>query len=359
MDKRNLAHSRMHNLGLSGRSFDSPEDVVGWLCAVQSQDYGPAKWSIAQRCSEVDDASLDRAFADARFLRTHVLRPTWHFVLPADIRWMLELTGPRVQTTNGHRYRELGLDTPTKRRSVTVMTRALRGGHLARKELGAVLERSGINVDGQRLPYILMNAELEGVICSGIRDGKQQTYALLDERAPKARTLAPDEALAKLTLRYFTSHGPATVKDMRWWSSLTVAQIKNGLEMVGPRLGNEVIDGTTYWFAPSTARRRPRSPRVELLQAFDEYTVGYSESKYLLALSGPPKVDPGSVPNAVVILDTQFAGHWKRTQKKDEVVIEAFLYSRLDGGARKALEAEAARYGAFLGLPPRVVTTTL
>ncbi len=350
----------MKNLGLVGRSSASPTEIVGHLGAVQSQDFGPAKWSLAHRTTGVDNAALDRAFDDGIFLRTHVLRPTWHFVLPTDIRWLLELTGPRVQTTNAHRYRQLGLDATDLKRSKGVIVRALRREQLTRQELGAVLERSGISVEGQRLAYILMNAELEGAICSGALKGKQHSYALLDDRAPNATSLTPDEALAELTLRYFSSHGPATVKDFRWWSSLTVAQIKSGLEIVSPQLENETVDGLTYWFTPSRLPAKPRSPRVELLQAFDEYVVGYSESKHLLDQSGVARaLRDRPVFSGVVILDGQVTGHWKRTVKKDHAVIEAALYKRLDEGAMHALKARATEYGAFLGVPATVTSTPM
>src|SRR3954447_736776 len=104
-DAVDLAHRRMHNLRLSGPPLASVEDAVRWLGAVQSQDYGPAKWSIGQRTIGVDDGDLDRAFDEGALLRTHVLRPTWHFVLPADIRWMLALTAPRVHALNAYMYR--------------------------------------------------------------------------------------------------------------------------------------------------------------------------------------------------------------------------------------------------------------
>ncbi len=334
MDSGEITLRRLRNLGLAPRTFESAEEVVGRLGAVQSQDYGPAKWSVARRAPDTDDTALDRAFDDGIFLRTHVLRPTWHFVLPADIAWLLKLTGPRVQMTNAHRYRQLGLDAADLKRSTRVITRALRKDQLTRKEIAAVLESAGIDVDGQRLPHMLMNAELEGVICSGALNGKQHTYALLEDRAPHARTLSPDEALSELTLRYFSSHGPATVKDFGWWSSLTVAQIKQGLDTLGSAVESEIVDGIRYWFVPATRPRRSSTARAELLQAYDEYCVGYSESKFLLDLSGMANaLRDRPAFNAVVILDGQVIGRWKRTAKKDSVVIEAARAVRFPSAA--------------------------
>lgn len=352
----------MSNVRLWGPPFSAPEDVVRWLGAVQSQDYGPAKWSIADRTDGVSDADVERAFADGAILRTHVLRPTWHFVLPADIRWLLELTAPRVHALNAYYYRQLGLDDAARAKSSELIAGALRGGNrLARKEIAALLQGAGIGTEGFRLGYMLIDAELNGVICSGPLNGKQHTYMLLDERAPQAKSLTGDEALAELTLRYFTSHGPATAKDFKWWSSLKLSDIRKGLDLVGSQLQHEVVEGVSYWFAPSPPSPMPPSPTVHLLQGYDEYVVGYSESKHLLDVSGAARSAPGrrAVFNQLVMLDSQLVGFWKRTPKKDSVLIEAALYTPFDDAQTRALQAAADRHGEFLGLTASVVSTTL
>lgn len=228
----------------AGASPARPEDVVGWFGASQAQEYGPAKWAVGQRTGVASDADIEKALADGAILRTHVLRPTWHFVLPADITWMLELTAPRVFAQTASHFKNLGLDETTLERASKVIESELRGGnHLMRKELKAILEKSGIHVEGLRMAFITMFAELRGVVCSGARRGKQQTYALLAERAPNARVLDPDQALEELTHRFFVSRCPATLKDFCWWSSLRVADGRRGLEMVGARLTSKVIGG--------------------------------------------------------------------------------------------------------------------
>jgi hypothetical protein len=357
-----IAHWRMHNLRLSGEPFDAPADAVRWLGAVQSQDYGPAKWSAGMRARGASDEALDQAMAEGAILRTHVLRPTWHFVVPEDIRWMLELTGPRVQVANGHPYRLYELDGDTLARSSTLIVDSLVGeNQRTRKELGALLEAAGISTAGQRLPYILMNAELNGLICSGALKGKQQTYALLDERAPRARRLEPDEALAELTLRYFTSHGPATERDFQAWSSLTLTDIRRGLAMVASRLENAEINGLPYWFAEPVPNVAPVSPTAHLLQGYDEYFMGYRESRHVVDLAGFTDSLPNgrSVFNGVVVLNGQIAGHWRRALKRREVVFDVALYRPLDDAQRGALEAAAHRQSEFLGLDARIVTTRL
>ncbi|HXQ33145.1 MAG TPA: crosslink repair DNA glycosylase YcaQ family protein, partial [Anaerolineales bacterium] len=126
-----------------------------------------------------------------------MLRPTWHFVAPADIRWVLALTAPRVQAVNAYMYRKLEMDNALFKRSNTALTKALRGGkELTRVELASALQQAGIPTVGElRMGYIMMRAELDAVVCSGARRGKQYTYALLEERVPPVKKLDRDEAL--------------------------------------------------------------------------------------------------------------------------------------------------------------------
>jgi hypothetical protein len=362
VNNADLAHWRMSNLRLVGPPFDAPEDVVRWLCAVQSQDYGPAKWAVGSRAIGATDASMDQAFADGAILRTHVLRPTWHFVLPEDIRWLLEATAPRVQVANRYMYRRLGLDEVVRGRCNELIVGALRGGNqLTRKELKSVLERAGISTEGFRLGYIMANAELNQIICSGALRGKQHTYALVDERAPRAKRMTFDEAVGELVRRYFTSFGPATTKDLKAWSSLTMTDIKRGLDVVGSELEHEVIGGLEFWFVQPPPRSRPASPSVHLLQAYDEYVMGYRESRFVLDASAADGVrTPVELLfNLIVLLDGRVAGSWKRTVKRDSVVIEAALFAPFDDSQSEALQAAAERYGEFLGVTATVEQTQL
>ena len=349
-----IVRRRLRTQRLTGAGFARPEDAVGWLGAVQAQDYGPAKWAVGMRLRRPRDADLEQAFAAGTILRTHVLRPTWHFVLPADIRWLLTATAPRVQAASAGRYRQLGLDAATLRRSEQAITAALRGGNqLTRKQLGEALVAAGVGVDGQRLPHILSNAELQALTCSGPRHGLQHTYMLLEERAPDAIDLPRDEALAELARRYFTSHGPATAKDFGTWASLTLAEVKASVERAGPALRREELDGLVFWSAAddSGRARALRSPVVRLVQGYDEYIMGYTETKRVLVRPGAawePAARP--VSNLVVLLDGRVAGFWKRVFKRDVVVVEAALDESFGAASMPALEAEATRYGEFVGL---------
>jgi Winged helix DNA-binding domain len=355
MTNLDIAQQRLHNQRITETSFEKPGEVVRWLGAVQAQDYGAAKWALGLRVQGATDEDIEQAFTDGTILRTHIMRPTWHFVTPADIRWMLALTAPRVNATNAYYYRKLELDDAIFTCSNTALTKALQGGkQLTRPELVSALQQAGITADDiLRFTLIVMRAELDGIICSGARRGKQFTYALLDERVPQARTLDYHEALAAFVARYFTSHGPATLQDFVWWSGLSTADARVGLGMVKSQLMHEEIDGQTYWFAPSTPPAPPANelpPTAYLLPNFDEYTVGYTDRSALFDMSHAKKfAGRNNILSNVMVLDGQIVGTWTRTIKKDAVMIAPNLFIALNEAETRAFVASANRYGAFLG----------
>jgi len=347
---------RLHNQFLSQTDFTEPEQVVAALGAVQAQDYSGAKWALGQRLKNATtDVTMDKAFNEGKILRTHILRPTWHFVAPEDIRWMLMLSAPRVHTVNGFMYRQQGLDQPIIKKSYNVLEKVLQGSnHLTRSELGSAFEKAGIEkTDGIRLGYFLMSAELDGLICSGGRKGKQFTYALLEERAPKVKTLTREEALAELTRRYFATRGPATLHDFTWWSGLTMAEAKVGIESVKPQFVSEMINGKTYWFDPSVEPIKEKSPTAHLLPNYDEYFVGFKDRSTIgeVAKQAGIKSDDPSFLAHVIVLDGQLVGGWRRTLKKDTVQIELMLITELTKTQEGAVERAVNQFGEFLGLP--------
>jgi hypothetical protein len=250
MSSIDIVQLRLHNLFISNPQLKDPVHALECLGAVQAQDFAGAKWALGLRIPGATDNQVERSFNEGAILRTHILRPTWHFVTQADIRWMLALTAPRVHSINGTMYRKLELDSTIFKRCNAVLVKTLGGEqHLTRAELRGVLQSAGIDTrDNYRMSYLVMQAELDGIICSGPRRGKQFTYALMDERAPQARVLERNEALVELARRYFLSRGPATVHDFAKWSGLTVADARLGLEAVQDQLLKEEIDGQIYWF---------------------------------------------------------------------------------------------------------------
>ena len=349
-----VAHLRLLNQRISLPGFEEPGEVVAWLAAVQAQDYFGAKWSLGLRMQDATDNKLDRAFNNGSILRTHLLRPTWHFVTPNDIRWLLALTAPRVHATNAHMYHRTGLDQAIFRHSDAALADALAGGkHLTRNELRVVLENAGVVIgDGVRLSYLMMHAELEGIICSGPRRGKQFTYALLEERAPQAKILGREEALAELSRRFFRSRGPASVQDFAKWSGLTVADARVGLEAVKSGLKHEVIDGQSYWFSASQLSKKVKSPTAYLLSIYDEYVSSYKD-RSAMAGEGVTRAfnTMGNTLQYIIVIDGQFVGTWKRTLKKDAVHIQLNPLTELTKEEKEAIVEATERYGAFFELP--------
>lgn len=344
-----ISNRRLQHQHLTALWLKHPADLVAWLGVVQAQDYAGAKWALGLRLAHASDASVEQALSEGTIIRTHVLRPTWHFVAPADIRWMLALTAPRIHALNAAFYRKYELDTATLRRSRQVLTQSLQAGqHRTRDELRAAFNQAGVAVDDNlRMVYLMMHAELEGVVCSGARRGKQFTYALLEERAPQARALPREEALCELTRRYFTSHGPATLHDFVWWSGLTVTDAKRALAALAAELERSVYEGKEYWIARQLPDSKSVSSDAFLLPSYDECTVGYRERG---AWAQQPHAESFYL-GQMMLLRGRLAGTWKRTLKPQSVVLELNAFSALKKTENSAVQQAARRYGAFVGLP--------
>jgi hypothetical protein len=359
MKDEELARLRLRRQHLSGTPLSTPEAVVGWLGAVQAQEFGVAKWSIAQRSrGRVTSADLDRALAEGRILRTHAMRSTWHFVLPADLRWLLMLIGPRLRARMASYYWRNGLTDAVFARSQAVLRDALVGGRqLKRKEVAAAFARGRVATDGLKLRFLLLQAELDLVVCSGALRGKHQTFALVDDLVPPAEPISEDAALAELARRYFAGHGPATFQDFLWWSGLTAAQARHGLKLIeGAGLRRLEAGGRTHWMGEAPARRAAPGAPVHLLQAFDEYVIGYTESRRVLAVAGRPDAPSGApLHSNVVTRDGQVIGLWRTVPHPEEALVAVHLERPLDAATRSALEEEVERYGRFLQLPARLL----
>jgi hypothetical protein len=348
-----LAH-RLRNQKLVGSNLRRAEDVVSWLGAVQSQDYPGARWALGLRAPGIADADVERAFNAGRILRTHVLRPTWHFVAPADLRWLLTLSAPRVHQVSGSVYRYYELDRPTLARSRRVLERALRdGAFLTRSEIAAELARAKVVAAGTRLAYIVIHAELERVVTSGPVRGKQFTYGLFDERVTKSTVLEGDAALAELVRRYFTSHGPATVRDFVWWSGLTTRQAMHGLAIVKPALVKQVIGERTYWSATETPRASRAPSGAYLLPNYDEYLIAYKDRGPVVDVpkTATAIVEGRDAYGHVLVVNGRFAGIWRRRVAGGKLDLEAVPYRPLARDDVRALKAATQQLGAFLNVP--------
>jgi hypothetical protein len=322
--------------------------------AVQSQDYPAAKWALGLRTPDTTDREVDDAFNRGAILRTHVLRPTWHFVSPADIRWMLELTSPRVKVATGSFYRKMEVGERLIARSNGVLARALEGGrHATRASLTATLQQARVIRTGEdplRVLALFMRAELDGLICSGPRQGRQFTYALLAERVTPGPSLTMEEARAALAARYFESHGPATLRDFRWWSGLTAGEARAGVEAVANRLTTIRMEDEVYW-QPDSRPRAAASPGACLLPVFDEALLSYRDCRVVSRTDAHPlERDYGRT----IVVDGQPMGTWNRTVRKQHLLVTAHLFRPPGRKELRAIHAAAARYGRFMELPVRL-----
>ena len=355
MKPREIALRRLAAQHLVEPFAGGAADVVRSLGAVQAQDYGAAKWAIGQRTATLTDAAVEQAFDDGELIRTHILRPTWHFVAPEDLRWMLALTGPRVHAANASTYRELELEPRVLGRSHAALVEALRGGKsMTRAELTSVLGRAGIGaMTLRRATFLVMAAELDGVVCSGPRRGRQFTYSLVEERVAPSRGTpgSRDDALRSLALRYFPSRGPATAHDFAWWSGLTVGDARHGAHAAEPELTRRAIDGRDHW--ESLAPPGGGKGRAHLLPSYDEYFIGFRDRTAMMADRVPP---PRAGTNDrmflnLVTIGGQIAGVWRRATTRRGVTVTVEPLRPLTRAERRAISLAAERYGAFMELP--------
>lgn len=349
----NVRAARLHNQQLAKPRM-SPAEVVAAFGAIQAQEYAHAKWALGLRSPGTSDADVEQLIADGAILRTHPMRWTHHFVAPADIRWLLALLGPRMIERAQPRFRELGLDGKTFAKAEAAFARALEGGaQLTRTELAAVLARAKISTEGQRMPHILGRAEIDGLICSGARKGKQITFALLEERVPKFPALSREASLAELARRYFTTRGPATLRDFMWWSGLAAADARAAVAHADTELVTETIDGVVHWRGANAPATRLPSPAY-LLPMYDEYAVAYRDRT---AIGSAPKhattFGEATLLTSIIVVAGEVVGTWSRTIGPRHVEIRLSPWRTLTAREREALDDAADRYAAFLGLPRR------
>ncbi len=341
-----VLRERLVNQKLAACAARDPVEIVSWLGAIQAQDFRGATWAIGVRSKRLTEAAVERAYDEGRILRTHVLRPTWHFVAGADIRWLIALTGKRIIARLAYRHRQLELDAPTFARIRSVLGRALATAHLTRREIAVVLRRARIQVTPERLLHLLMVAELEGLLCSGpLRDG-QVTYALMDARAPRVPPIDVETALARLAERYFTSHGPATLADFAWWSGLSLRDARSAVEMAGTVLSRDAVIGGLYRRGRRPPRRSHVNPSAWLLPNYDEYLVAYADRTAVL---GNHPVHPRDLLSHTVIIDGLALATWRPRQQNGSVSIAVTPRWRLTRDDLERICGAADRYGAFVG----------
>lgn len=357
MNKSDIAKIRLFNQQITATKFAEPEEIVAWFGAMQAQDYPSAKWAIGLRIPDAAEEKIEKAIEGGKILRTHLMRPTWHFVAGCDIRWLIALSAPQLKSTSAATFRQFGLDANTCQRSNDLIIRALEGGkHLTRAEIMTELKNAGIDSDNYRASYLMFNAEIDAIVCNGVKRGKLQTYALLDERVPKTTELSRDEAIAKLTLRYFTSHAPATLKDFIWWSGLPTGDARKGLEMNKSKFVSKEIEGQTYFLPDSLSVPKDEADSLHLLPAFDEFMVAYKDRSAALEPARAKEAITGNgIFKPIIVVNGKIRGVWKRSVKKDSVVIEKILFNRFNDSETQIFQSKAQKYGDYEGKNVQIV----
>lgn len=358
MTTADIIQQRLINQQIAATTFKKPQQIVSWMVAMQAQEYAMAKWSIGLRLPGFKDMDVEKVFNDGGILRTHVMRPTWHFVTPGDIRWMINLTAPRINALSAYYYRKTELDAALFKKSNDAIAKALIGGkHLTRTELQEVLAKEKIMADGIRLSYIMMRAELDAIICSGPRQGKQFTYALLEERVQPVKPMKREDALLNFASRYFASRGPATIQDFAYWSGLSIKDSISAADGLSKDFIHEKASGKHYIFNPSVVKKmskaltagKPQS--TFLMPDYDEYGMSYKDRSAIF--------NPGNdivklsrdnpVFNRMIIIDGRIEGTWKRTLKNNKALVETFPFARLSKAKSAALKKAVKRFCSFAG----------
>lgn len=344
---------RLHNQRITFSDFHTPADVVRHLGAMQAQDYASAKWAIGLRLPGSTEADIEQAVRDRAILRTWPQRGTIHFVVPEEVRWRLSLSTPRILAGAKRRHENLKLDQATFDKALNLFTVALQGDkQLSRPNMMKVLEDGGISTASQRGYHILWYLAQNGHLCFGPLEGKQMTFALLDEWVPETDAIPRPEALKRLTESYFRSHGPATIQDLMWWSGMTAADIKQGLELAKNSLMSESVAGKTYWMGRDVPDVAFSSPSIALLPSFDELLLGYKDRTPTLDLEHMPKIVPGmnGMFAATVVIDGKVESIWRRTVKKSEVIVELAPFISLTNAQKQAIDDAITSYGKYMGL---------
>lgn len=349
MKAADILRLRLEGQGIARPTFERPEDVVSWFGAVQAQDYLGSLWALGLRTAKATESLVEAAESRRAIVRTWPMRGTLHFVAAADARWMTRLLAPRVIARHSARWkRECGVDARMISRADEVLARALEGGkRLTRDAVYQALEARRIRTGNSRGLHLLLCLAMQGRVCLAGREGKQHTFALLDEWLPKSRDLAGEEAMADLARRYFRSHGPATLEDFAWWAGITLKEARSAIGGAGETLAKHDIGGVDFWSGDGSLAAKVRKPLVRLLPAYDEYTVAYHDRALLV--DGRAPASKMSLLSPAVLIDGRVTGTWKRVLGGGNAEVDVTLTRRLSAAETAALREAVRSYGDYLG----------
>jgi hypothetical protein len=341
----------------SGRP-DSVAGVVEWFGAMQAQDIASGLWSLGVRLPSFTLPDVNAALERGEAIRTWPMRGTVHLVPPNDAHWMLELMGVRALAGAAKRRETIGLSERNAERGVEVLGTVLAGGgRLTRAQCMAALTEAGVDVGGQQGYHLLWYASQKGVTCIAPHIGKEQTFALLDDWAPKPNRPTRDEALALIATRYFRSHGPATAADLARWTGLTLTDCRAGIAAAGDALAPVTVDGVTMVADPALLDAGiTHVDDWAALPGFDEYMLGYKDRSMLMDDAHKDAIIPGGngIFQSTIVQAGRVAATWKRTLGTKAVSVAVTPLVPLTPADRRHVTAALEPYATFVGLPLRV-----
>ena len=350
MTLANIANIRLQSQQIASSKFKSAKDLVSYMGAMQAQDYAMAKWAVGLRLQNSTDKKIEKAVNKGEIIRTHLMRPTWHFVSADDIHWMIELTAPQMRTAAKSRHKQLGLTEKILSKSNNIIEKSLRdSNHLTREELMKIIAKEKIPTSVEFSIHLMFRAETDGIVCNGKIKNNKQTYALLAERVPKKKSITKDEALALLAKKYFNSHAPATLKDFVWWSGLSVKDAIHALEMIKKDFIPEKIADEIYWLNNSFNKDLILKSSVHLLPAFDEFLISYKDRTASLHPDHYKKsISNNGIFWPMIVINGQVTGSWKRIITKEKVIIEPTLFKAHSKKTIAEIKKSAKKFGEFL-----------
>ncbi|MDL2144068.1 winged helix DNA-binding domain-containing protein [Flavobacterium tructae] len=350
MDSK-IAQLRLISQKLHKTTHSTPQEIVQHLGAMQAQDYAMAKWAVGSRC-DASEKAIEEAINSAQIIRTHILRPTWHFVSADDIYWMLDLSGPQVKRIVTSYVKKYGYDAKKLDQTNAAIQKILAGNnHLTREEIMQELSITKTPSPDHLSGPIMMYAELDGLVCNGKMKGKQMTYALLEERVPKTQgRLTQEEGLIKLALRYFESHGPATLLDFSWWSGFSPTSCKNIINAIELQLNSITIEDQKYWFKNNISTEDDFRESIHFLPAFDEILISYkSREASILPEHQPKAFTNNGIFKPIILENSKVIGTWKRTIKKDHAKIETHFFNETENHKKAILFEGIKPFENYLG----------
>lgn len=347
---------RMTSQQLLRPRFDRPKDLVAWMGAIQAQEYTMAKWAIGVRLQSGTLRAVEEALAKGEIIRTHLLRPTWHFVTAEDLPWIQQLCGPRIRAAYQSYARNLGITEELYLTCNRLIEQLIREkGHLTKLEIGTGLAEKGISFMPPHLNCFLFRAETDAIVCSGIDKNNKATYALWDERIPSTPPVTKEEALAKLATRYFQSHSPATLQDFTWWSGLSVTEARQAIGCIEDELMLEPFGSASFYIHKSCRSTYSDTPSASnavfhFLPSYDEYLISYKDRSMA--------IDPVHYPKAfnryglfypVILYKGQIVGNWNKAVKKGTVTVQTSFFQEKLRIPVALVKAAEHRYKTFIG----------